>query len=137
MFELFKKLFVRLLTGLVNRYNHTTYVSLSNGKCKIQPALLIYIPINTFKNFTIITDSGVICNEIIDTDTKLSPKDDEEQTKTFSKNFNKKKATLKMQTFYILFAFLLSTITLIAISIYCYLIKYRSKHLLTFPYTNN
>ena len=36
-----------------------------------------------------------------------------------------------MQNFYILFAFLLVTITLlIALSIYCYMIKYQTKHLL-------
>ena len=41
--------------------------------------------------------------------------------------------TCKTQNFYILFAFLLIVITLlIAVSIYCYLIKYRTKHLLPF-----
>ena len=40
-------------------------------------------------------------------------------------NFNEKKATCKVQNFYILLAFLLITIALlIAVSIYCYLIKY-------------
>ena len=43
-----------------------------------------------------------------------------------------------MQSFYILLAFLLITITsLIAVSIYCYLIKYRAKNLLPFYDTNN
>ena len=38
----------------------------------------------------------------------------------------------------ILLAFLLITIALlIAVSIYCYLIKYRAKQLLQLPYTNN
>ena len=44
-----------------------------------------------------------------------------------------------MQIFYILLAFLLITIALlIAVSIYCYLIKYRAKlkHLLLFHDTN-
>ena len=40
-----------------------------------------------------------------------------------------KKITCKTQNFYILLAFLLTTITLlIAVSIYCYLIKYWTKH---------
>ena len=45
-----------------------------------------------------------------------------------------------MQNFYILLAFLLITIALlIAVSIYCYLIKYRAKqkHLLPFHVTNS
>ena len=45
-----------------------------------------------------------------------------------------------MQNFYILLAFLLITTTLlIAVSIYCYLIKYQAKqkHLLLFHDTNN
>ena len=65
-------------------------------------------------------DSVIICDEVIDADTKLSPKDDDHEKKPISKNFNKNKATCKTQNFYILFAFLLITITLIAISIYCY-----------------
>ena len=40
-------------------------------------------------------------------------------------NFNEKKATCKLQNFYILLGFLLISIALlIAVSIYCYLIKY-------------
>ena len=52
----------------------------------------------------------------------------------------KKKATYKTRNFYILLVFLLITITLlIAVSIYCYLIKYRAKqkHLIPFHFTNN
>ena len=55
-------------------------------------------------------------------------------------NFIEKKATCKTQNFYILFAFLIITIALlIAVSIYCYLIKYRAKHKhsLPFNFTNN
>ena len=51
-----------------------------------------------------------------------------------------KNATSKVQNFYILIVFLLITIALlIAVSIYCYLIKYRAKqkHLLPFHDTNN
>ena len=59
----------------------------------------------------------------------------EEETKTISANFNEKKATRK-----ILLALLFITIVLlIAVSTYCYLIKYRAKqkHLLPFYDTNN
>ena len=54
-------------------------------------------------------------------------------------NFNEKNITCKTQIFYFLLAFLLITIALlIAVSIYCYLIKYRAKqkHLLPFHDTN-
>ena len=50
------------------------------------------------------------------------------------------KKDCKSQNFYILLAFLLITITLlIAVSIYCYLIKYRvkQKYFLPFRVTNN
>ena len=44
------------------------------------------------------------------------------------RNFYEKKATCKTQDFYILLTFLLITIALfITVSIYCYLIKYRTK----------
>ena len=48
-----------------------------------------------------------------------------EETKTVPINFNEKKVIHKTQNFYILFASLIITIVLlIAVSIYCYLIKY-------------
>ena len=48
--------------------------------------------------------------------------------KLFQQNLKIKRATCKKQNFYILLAFLLISITLlIAVSIYCYLIKYRAK----------
>ena len=54
------------------------------------------------------------------------------------KNFKKKNITCKTQNFHILLAFLLIAIAiLIAVSIYCYLIKYRAKHLVLFCDTNN
>ena len=82
-------------------------------------------------------DSAIICDEVIDADAKLSPKDDGE-TKIIPTNFNETKASCKAQNFYISLAFLLITIALlIAVSIYCYLIKYRAKQLLPFHYTNN
>ena len=64
----------------------------------------------------------------------------DEETKTIPTNFNEKKATCKTQSLYILLAFLLITIALlIAVSIYCYLIKYQAKqkNLLPFHHTNN
>ena len=38
MFGLFKKIFIRLVTGLVNGSNHKKCVLLSNQKFEIQPA---------------------------------------------------------------------------------------------------
>ena len=40
MFGLINKIFIVLLTGLVNGSNHTKCVSLSNQKCMIQPTLI-------------------------------------------------------------------------------------------------
>ena len=40
MFGLIKKMFIVLLTGLINGSNHTKCVSLSNQKCMIQPTLI-------------------------------------------------------------------------------------------------
>ena len=58
-------------------------------------------------------DSVITCDEIL------------EETKTIPTNFNEKNITCKIQIFYFLLAFLLITIALlIAVSIYCYLIKY-------------
>ena len=71
-------------------------------------------------------DSVITCDEIIE--------------ETVLINLNGRKATCKMQNLYILLAFLLITIALlIAVSIYCYLIKYQAKqkHLLPFLNTNN
>ena len=72
---------------------------------------------------SIMNDSAIIWDEVIDADAKLSPKDNFE-AKTTARNFNEKKVTCKMQKLYISCAFLLSTIALlIDVSIYCYLIK--------------
>ena len=66
---------------------------------------------------SIMNGSAITCDEIIESYN--------EETKTIPANLNKKKATSKTQNFYILLAFLLITIALlIAVSIYCYLIKY-------------
>ena len=76
-------------------------------------------------------DSAIICDEVIDADAKLSPKDNNDKTKIIPTNFNEKKATCKTQNFSILLAFLLITIALlIAASTYCHLIKHRAKQLL-------
>ena len=75
---------------------------------------------------SIIIDSAIMCDEIIEW--------------TVPTNLNEKKATCKTQNLYILLAFLLITITLlIAVTVYCYLIKNRAKqkHLLLFHITNN
>ena len=40
MIGLIKKIFIGLLTGLVNGHNNTKCVSLSNQKCMIQPTLI-------------------------------------------------------------------------------------------------
>ena len=61
-------------------------------------------------------------------------------TKTVPTNFKERKGAFKTQNFYILLVFFLITIALLAaISIYCYLIKYRAKkkHLLPFHIKNN
>ena len=55
-------------------------------------------------------DLVITCDEIIEV--------------TVPTNFNAKKTTCKMRNLYIFLAFLLITVTLIAVSTYCYLIKY-------------
>ena len=40
IFGLIKKIFIGLLTGLVNGSNHTKCVSLINQKCKTHPTLI-------------------------------------------------------------------------------------------------
>ena len=59
-------------------------------------------------------NSAIICDEVIDVDAKVSPNDDD-KTKTIPTNFNEKKTTCRMQSFYILLAFLLTTITLLIV----------------------
>ena len=81
---------------------------------------------------SIIDDSAITCEEIIESY--------EEETKTTLTNSNEKNIICKRQNFYILLTFLLITIALLtAVSIYCYLIKYRvkQKQLLPFDVTNN
>ena len=80
----------------------------------------IWNPSKNGKYLESITDSSVIaCDEII------------EETKSF----NKKNAICKTKNVYILLIFLLITIALlINVSIYCYLIKYKSKQKHLLPY---
>ena len=76
---------------------------------------------------SIINDSAIVCDEVIDSYDKES----------ISINFNEKYLTCKTQNLYILLTFLLITIALlIAVSIYYYLIKNQAKqkHLLPFHY---
>ena len=40
LFWLIKKIFIGLLTGLINKFNHTKCLSLSKQKCEIQPGLI-------------------------------------------------------------------------------------------------
>ena len=74
---------------------------------------------------SIVDDSAIICDGVIGSYAKLSLKDDYEQI-----NFNEKEAICKTRNFYNLLVFLLITIVLlIAVTIYCYLIKYQRKHI--------
>ena len=74
---------------------------------------------------SIVDNSAIMCDEIIQPFAK--------ETKNIPANFNEKKATCKTQNFYILLTFSLITIALlIVVCIYCYLIKYWTKHLLQF-----
>ena len=81
-------------------------------------------------------DSAIICDDGMNADGKL-----DDEIKSCDKiNFNKKKAICKRQNFYIWLPFSLITIALlIAVTIYCHLIKHRAqqKHLLPFQFTNN
>ena len=71
-----------------------------------------------WKMLSIMDDSAIICDEVIESYNQ--------EIKTILTYFNEKNLTCKTQTFYIiLLAFLSITFTLvIALSIYCYMIKY-------------
>ena len=67
-------------------------------------------------------DSAIMYNEIIE-----SYEEDTEAKSYNETNFKEKKANCKTQNFYILLAFLLISIALlVAVSIYCYVIKCRA-----------
>ena len=81
-------------------------------------------------------DSTITCDEIVDVEAKSN----DQETKAFPTNFNEKHLSYKTQNFYILLTFSLITIvSLITVTIYCYLVKYlaKQKHLLAFDSTNN
>ena len=66
---------------------------------------------------SIMDDSVIIGDEVI--------KSYDKEVKTISKNYNENRVTCKTQSFYILLVFLLITVVLlIAVSIYCHLMKY-------------
>ena len=54
MFGLIKKVFIGLLINIVNASNHAKCVSLGNKNAKFNLLLLIYLLVNTVKNFTTI-----------------------------------------------------------------------------------
>ena len=77
MLELTKKIFIGLLTGLVNGYNHTKCVSSSNQKCMVQPTLINLHP-NEYSQkfhydpFAVTLDRCVgICNTLNDLSDKV------------------------------------------------------------------
>ena len=75
----------------------------------------------------VMDDSVNTCHEIIESY--------DEERKTIPTNFNRKKANFKMKNVYILLVFLVSTIALlIAVTIYCYPIKYRAKQKYSLPF---
>ena len=84
---------------------------------------------------SITDDLAFTCDEFIGSHNE----DAEAKPKLYDEtNFNEKKATCKMQNFYIFLAFLLITIALlIAVCICCYLIKHQAKQSLPFHYINN
>ena len=85
------------------------------------------------KYLTSINDNSVItCDEIIDSEVESYNKGEKISVTT---SFNEKHAICKTKKVYILLALLLITISsLIAVSIYCYLIKYKSKQKHFLPY---
>ena len=90
--------------------------------------ILLHVAEKKFYLVSIIEDSVITCDEIIDA----------EETVTVTTNLMKKKQRVK-QNFYILIAVLLITIALlIAFSIYCYMVKLKSKqnHLSAYYFTN-
>ena len=69
MFGLIKKIFIGLLTGLVNISNHTKCVSLSNQKCMIQPTLINLDP-NDYQFSVKLDRCAGSCNTINDLSNK-------------------------------------------------------------------
>ena len=64
MFGLIKKIFIGLLTGLVNGSNHAKCISSSNRKCVIQPTFINLHP-NEYYPFLVKLDRRVgSCNTV-------------------------------------------------------------------------
>ena len=85
--------------------------------------------------------SEITCDETIDADAEAKSNDEakmnDEETKFIPTNFNEKNITCKIQNFYTLLTFFLTTIALlIDVSTYCYLIKYRAKKQHFLPFHN-
>ena len=92
-----------------------------------------------------IDDSAITCDEIIDAEAEAKSNNEAtsndkakssiEETKICPTNFNGKNIAYEGRVFFILLTVLLITIAiLIAVSIYCYVIKYQAKqkHILQF-----
>ena len=76
---------------------------------------------------SILDDSVSTCDDVIESY--------DEKTKTIPTNFNEKNITCETQSFNVLLTVLLITIALlIAVNIYCYMIKYRAKQKHLFPF---
>ena len=74
---------------------------------------------------SIIDNSVITCDDVIDA---------EKEMKTVTTNFNKKDIICERRSFYIRLAFLLITIDLlIAVGIYCYLIKHKARQKYLLP----
>ena len=89
---------------------------------------------------SIMDDSVITCDEVIESYDEDAEAKSFDKTKTITTNFDEKKVTCKSQNFYILLALLLTNIVLlIVVSIYFYLIKYRTKqkYILSFRDTNS
>ena len=72
----------------------------------------------------IIVDSVITCDKII----AVEAKSYDEERKAVTTSINENSITCKTQIFYILLVFLLITIALLlTVTIYCYLIKHRTK----------
>ena len=84
---------------------------------KIMFGILLHVVAKMEKYLaSIMDDSAIMCDEVIQSY--------DEETKTIPTNFNEKKETRKTQNFHILHVFSLIAIALlIAVGIYCYLIK--------------
>ena len=114
----------RCIRSFQNKYSLEPFPFLSNNYRKT-------VNIRTRTEIVIVNQIVITCDEIIDAEAKSN----NEQTNTIPKN-----KICETKSFYILLAFLLiTTALLIAVRIYCYLMKYKAKqkHLLPFYVTNN